>query len=355
MKARKDKFPFLQLQQPWQSNPSPIWLASTLTLHRNLKGSPFPAKLDAGGRQHTFDLLSRELLRQSLFDAPQLIQAEAIGPLEKEFLFEHYLQRHSFQQAMQGEGFVLDQHGVLFALLNIRDHLQLQITDIKGELESAWNRLMQVETGINANLGYSFSSRFGFLTSEAKHCGTGLTVYAILHLPGLIRSGKLEETLERLGEDEVLTAGVQGRMDDIVGDLLAISNRCSIGLNDEHILHSVRTYATKLLMEEQGCRDRLKQASPVDIKDLVSRAFGVLRHSYQLDMPEAWGAISLLKLGHDLGWVKGTSHAALNELFFASRRAHLVCEYTEELSQEDLPHKRAEFIHAALGHTDLTI
>src|SRR5262249_30694480 len=113
MKARKDKFPFLQLQKPWHDNPNPIWLASTLVFHRELRAYPFPPKLDHEGRLHVFSLLTQELLKSSLFDGPQLAPAEQIGPLEKEFLFEHFLQSHSFQQAMEGEGFVIDQTGTL--------------------------------------------------------------------------------------------------------------------------------------------------------------------------------------------------------------------------------------------------
>jgi protein arginine kinase len=355
MKARKDKFPFLQINQPWHDNSNSIWLASTLIFHRNLRAYSFVGKLDAEHRQHVFALLCRELLKSPIFDQPQVIKAEEIGPLEKEFLFEHFLQKHSFQQAMAGEGFVLDRTGTLFALLNIRDHLQLQMTEVKGELETAWNRLVQVEASVGNAVTYAFSPRFGFLTSEPRHCGTGLVARAFLHLPALIRTDGLDEALEKFGEDEIRTASVQGRMDEIIGDILTVSNRCTIGLNDEQLLQSVRTYVTKLLLEEKRCRARLLESPASEIKDFVSRAYGALRYSYHLEMPEAWGAISLLKLGHDLGWVTGTTHAVLNELFFAARRAHLVCEYTEELSQEELPHRRAEFIHASLADTDLKI
>ena len=49
------------------------------------------------------------------------------------------------------------------------------------------------------------------------------------------------------------------------------------------------------------------------------------------------------------------SHPQLNELFFTSRRAHLQAEYPQELSQEELPHKRAEFLHQSLAGAKLTI
>ncbi len=60
-------------------------------------------------------------------------------------------------------------------------------------------------------------------------------------------------------------------------------------------------------------------------------------------------------MGLDLEWLKGTSQSVLNNLLFACRRAHLLCHYGQEISQEELPHRRAEFIHQALKGLELLI
>lgn len=40
---------------------------------------------------------------------------------------------------------------------------------------------------------------------------------------------------------------------------------------------------------------------------------------------------------------------AINKLLFTCRRAHLLCEYqNEKISQEEIAHKRAEYIHKGL-------
>jgi protein arginine kinase len=87
----------------------------------------------------------------------------------------------------------------------------------------------------------------------------------------------------------------------------------------------------------------------------VSRAYAILLHSYQIEAIEALKALSLVKMGLDLEWLKGTSQAALNHLFFACRRAHLLCQYERNISHEELPHRRAEFIHKALHGLELLI
>jgi protein arginine kinase len=45
----------------------------------------------------------------------------------------------------------------------------------------------------------------------------------------------------------------------------------------------------------------------------------------------------------------------LNDLLFSIRRAHLLCHQKEKTMPEELPHKRADFIHKALKGSQLLI
>jgi protein arginine kinase len=90
--------------------------------------------------------------------------------------------------------------------------------------------------------------------------------------------------------------------------------------------------------------------------DKVSRAFGILIHSYRIETRETLNEIGLVKLGVDLGWVEGVTPADLNHLMFHCRRAHLLTSLKEpEIPQDQVPHKRAEFIHATLKNAKLKI
>lgn len=240
-------------------------------------------------------------------------------------------------------------------MLNMRDHLQLHITECAEELEKSWNLLVKLETGVGKTLGFAYSSRYGFLTSNPVDCGTALVVRLYLHVPALIQTRVLESTLSHLGSEDVEVSSVQGGLQEIVGDIVVVRNRCTIGISEENILQMLRTYALKLMVAEKRVRAELRTSRSVDVKDRVSRAYGLAIHSYQLETIEAWSALSLLKLGVDLDWVTGADHALLNELLFTSRRAHLISEYSQEIPQDELAHRRAEFIHESLSQTHLTI
>ena len=92
-----------------------------------------------------------------------------------------------------------------------------------------------------------------------------------------------------------------------------------------------------------------------EMKDKVARAWAVLIHSYQIEPQEALNAIALVKLGCNLNWIKGIKIEQLNELFFNCRRGHLLGQFKETPKPEDIPHKRAEFIHKSLEGTELLI
>lgn len=342
-------------QSPWVQNQNSIWLGSILTLLRNLEKFNFPGRLPDDKRKQIIALLSRDFVNNDLLKEAKVIKAEDMDPLQKEFLVEHFLSTQSFNQAQVGEAFVLDQSGEFLGIINLRDHLTLKWIDTQEDLENAWNRLVKLESQFNRTLNFAFDSRFGFLTSDPGQCGTGLVVQIFLHLPALIYHNELGEVVRKYKDDGIEQAGLQGDPNEIIGDIVAFHNGYTLGITEETIISSLRTFTTKVLVEEKSARSRLKHEDHSEIKDKVSRAYAILLHSYQIEAIEALQAISLLKLGLDLDWVTGTSHTTLNKLLFNVRRAHLLCQYPEKIKQEDIPHKRAEFIHQALQEVTLHI
>lgn len=349
----KSKHPILCQIEPWEKNENTIWLASTVALNRNIDKFKFPGKLQDEKRKQMIGLISEPLLASSFLQKPHLITSEEMLPVEKEFLYEHFLTSRSFNQAHGGEAFIIDHTGCFLAAINLRDHLQLQLTDCYGELENTWNRLLKIETELGAKVSYSFSPRFGFLTSAPAECGTGLTVSLFLQATAMIHMNRLEDFLDRHHDEAIAISGLQGKPGDMIGDLLTIKNNYSLGLTEENILTLLRGYGTKLYVQEKSARSELKQSGDAHIKDMVGRAYGLLTHSYQIETIEALNAISLIKLGVDLGWVTGVTMPVLNSLFFQCRRAHLLCQLGEDAAQQELLHKRAEFIHKVLKDAKL--
>lgn len=354
MNKSHNQHPFFKQTNPWNDNTNDIWLASTLRLYRNLSTFKFPNKLDKKNRTQIISLISNNSDLKKRLSNPETIKAENLTPQEKEYLYEHFLSSESFHHAHSGEAFILDDSGKFLLTLNIHEHLVFYTSTVKGDLENAWNQLVDMEISLGQTLNYAFNPKFGFLTANPNYCGTGLLTHVYLHLPALIFTSQIETLLKEHEKKQILFSSFQGEKNEFVGDILTLYNNCTIGLSSEDIINSLHTTATKLSVAEKSCRNQIKKDSSPLIRDKVSRAFGLLTHSYQLETKEALQAISLCKLGVELDWISGVDHKTLNNLFFTLRRAHLQQTLHEESSLENLPLKRAEFIKPFLENAQLS-
>ncbi len=345
----------LYQNKPWKNNKNNIWLASTISLIRNINKLSFPGKLEGEKRNQVISLVSRSILQSKHLDSPFLIRSEETSPIEKEYLFEHFLSSSSFQHAHSGEAFILDHSGKFLTTINMENHVKFELIDCDAELESAWNRMIKIETEVGNTVNYAFSKKFGFLAAQPIHCGTGFLLSVYLQPSALIHLGLLDNAIDQIMQDGISITGLQGNPDEIIGDILKIRNRYTLGLTEENIISTVRLFVTKLMVEENNTRSHLKNEPNPSLMDKVSRAYAILVHSYQMDTIEALNSLSLLKLGASLGWLSGVSAQELNRLFFDCRRAHLLSRFEEEIPLEEIPHKRAEFIHHTLKKVKLEI
>jgi len=354
-KGKNETHAIFRLKNPWETHSHNVWLASTLSVSRNLSKFKFPSKLDKTREQQVLSLIWEGFKSAPQLTNPLLYRSEDIGPLQKEFLLEHYLIPDGFHQAHAGEGFIVDDTAELLAVVNLRDHLQMNVIDTQQEIEKSWNRLVKLEGHLGKSLDFAFNPRFGFLTANPHHSGTGLVVSLYLHIPAMIHTGELSELLEREKDEEVEAVGLQGKTSEMVGDILVAHNTCTIGLTEEYILTTMRMWATRAVVAEISIRKKLMENNNEQIKNKVTRALGLLTHSYQLEVIEALNALSLVKLGVEIGWILAPATLNLNQVLFNCRRAHLVSLSKEAVDIPDLPRRRAEYLHEIASQLTLAI
>ena len=356
MNQKKNEIhPIFQLHGLWEKNAHHVWLASSLSLSRNIQKFKFPHKLDKAHEEQTSSLLLESIKQCSELDQPQLFKSGNIGFLEKEFLLEHFLTNEDFNQAHGGEGFVVDNGGDFLAIFNIEDHLKLNLIDTNQEIEKTWNRLAKIESHIGKRLDYAFSPRFGFLTSNPRHCGTALRVSTYLHIPAIIHSGELSDLLDREKEEEVEAVGLQGNVNEMIGDILVTRNKCSLGLTEEYLLTTMRMWATRAVVAEVNLRKKIVESNNEQFKNKITRSLGLLTHSYQLEVIEALNSLSLVKLGIEIGWINAPKSLNMNQILFNCRRAHLSSLSEGNPTIAELPKVRAGYLQSIAKQLTLAI
>lgn len=330
---------------PWKEAKSSIWPASVCILRRNLSPYPFPHALKEADA-----LAIKALLEKSLtpfLDNPLCLSKDTITPLEKEFLFEHFILSEGYEQFDIGRGLVIDNSGLVVGLINIEDHLHLRLYNTDRNLIETYTRLSSMEKEIGKLMPLAFSDRFGYLTSNPHYAGTGLTVQAFLHLPLLMQLKRLPELKEKLSE-EVIIRGL-GKENEYLGDLALIENKSTLGVCEESTLEEILKSATFLEEEERKLEALLSEEEKGVLKDRVGRSFGLLSYAHSLHAHEALASLSLIELGRRLNWVHG--EFAFHEHFFSLGRAHLL---THPCPPSQINQERAKLSCSVLAKLTLT-
>lgn len=341
-------------QSPWNDNNGDIWLASTLTLHRNVAKFPFSSQLEASQRLQVLTFLQGELLKLPQLQNPRALAGNELQAVEKEFLLEHYLTSQSFNQAYVGDGFVVDATGTFLATVNLGEHLKLQLTSTSTDLIEGLEHLISLESQLGRTVNFAFSSKFGFLSADPMRCGTGLLVCCFLHLPALEELGILQVTLEKQRENTLEFFGLGGKSEKFIGSIVGVCNICSLGWSEEKITSYLHNAVHRLVVAEKNARAEILKTRAEQSVDHICRAYGLLRHSYQLHTSEALGALGLMKLALDLKWLRGTSQKALNRQLFQVRRAHLQLAHPQQ-KVDGLAHLRATELQRAFASIELAV
>ena len=348
-----DGKPLLKLlsNQPlWGQNETPIWLSSRFSLRRNLADFSFPAKMNDLEKEQLVTLLKNTLIRSSTHRFGLSFPATELSAAEKELLSEHF-----FMDLKENPHFYLiDSSGSFIVKIQGQDHLTLECL----ESESNWNTNLQKLSSLEKEVGkmhhYAFNSQFGYLSSDPSFSGTGLKAEAFLHVPCLIHMESPQEILENVLVDDLSVSGLYGNT-GFTGDIMAIQNKFTLGISEDHILDCVHRAATELMSLEARKRQKLKEKPDPIMLDKVSRAYGLLLHSFQIELKEAFAALSLLKLGIDLEWVEGMADQEISAIFCRCRRGHLRLAAKLSGAPDELTRKRAEYLKTECKKLKLVI
>ena len=333
----------------WFEQENKIWLFSTITLRRNLRHFKFPSKLSEEEKEKIFVILF-DALSEKLGPDINVARGSELSPLDKEFLYEHFLMERSLQQYHHNEGFTTNLKGDLIAFINVEDHLQIRKTTNQVSLEQDSEIISQLDQSLN--IPFAFNKRFGYLNSSPRNAGVGLHVCSYLDMSATILCNQLE-TIKNDYLDRHTKYGNIYNSSQPLGNIICIANSTSLGLSEEQILSKCRSVTTKFHIYEKSLRDQLREKPRNSIVNTVHRALGLLKHSIELDLSEGINAISLIKLGIDLGWIKGGSIHELNEHYFDLQRSHILTSLPNIKPDEtDLPAIRANQMKQALANLE---
>jgi protein arginine kinase len=142
--------------------------------------------------------------------------------------------------------------------------------------------------------------------------------------------------------------GLLGEGSEAYGNMFQISNQSTLGESEEDIIASMIAITDELVVHEQNARMRLLESRETFLYDQIGRAFGILSNARVLTSSEAVDMLSGLRLGVEMGVVKGLSISQINELLLSIQPGHLQKVEGKVLDPEERDVVRAKTVSEKL-------
>ncbi|MBP3953377.1 protein arginine kinase [Bacillus suaedae] len=338
---------------PWMKKDGPdsdIVLSSRIRLARNLEEYKFPllASMEESYAviKHVGDALTQEEF--DLIGSLEVFQIDEMKTNEKRVLVEkHLISPHLADHSKHG-AVLLDHDESVSIMVNEEDHLRIQCLLPGFQLEKGLNKANEIDDWVEKHLTYAFDEKRGYLTSCPTNVGTGLRASVMMHLPALAMTHQLNRILPAINQLGLVVRGIYGEGSEALGNLFQISNQLTLGKSEQDIVEDLQGVVLQLIQQERSARELLLDESRLQLEDRVHRSFGILAHSRMIESKEATQRLSNVRLGIDLGLIKGLSGNILNELMILTQPGFLQQYAGEVLTPDQRDERRATLIRERL-------
>lgn len=343
-----------------------VVISSRVRLARNLRRWEFPHRAATG------DLI---LIRQRVFAAlPQIAEAgsarlgkalagagllpfEEFTGWERQSLIDRHLTSREHVREEAGRGLAATADAALSVLVNEEDHLRLQCLLPGLQLDVAFSLLDKLDDALEKHFdergGIAYSEQFGYLTACPTNVGTGMRASVMLHLPALKIAERLERARKIANEKGFTLRGTFGEGSKVWGNLHQLSNQETLGMDEADILLEVGELTREICELERNARRLLPRRFLNAARDEVGRSYGTLRFARRIGCREATDCLSMLRLGMEIGWVKGLSRQRFNELMVWIRPAYLQVLHGRALNGDERDDLRAGLLRTHLQRVRL--
>jgi protein arginine kinase len=217
------------------------------------------------------------------------------------------------------------------------------------DLQAAWDQINAIDDRIEQKVTYAVNDRLGYLTACPTNVGTGLRVSVMLHLPALVITRQIEKVFRSLQKISLAVRGLYGEGSQAMGDFYQISNQITLGRGEKELIKQVGDVVPVLIEYEREAREFLVRESHQTLHDRVSRSYGILRTAQTISSEETMHLLSSVRMGVNLGLIRGLEIPTVNQLFIHTQPAHLQKLRGVELDTADRNIERASYLRRHLN------
>lgn len=295
---------------------SDIVLSSRIRLARNLCNYPFPHKLDLAKSKAVSADISEGLFSYGKESHNEFVKVDMddLSLEDKTALVEkHLISEELTKPGLLRSAMILKDESVS-VMINEEDHIRIQAMEPGLNLENAYKKANDIALYLEKYLPIGYNEKFGFTTSCPTNTGTGLRASVMMHLPGMVMSGKVSLLVENIQKMGYSVRGYYGENSTSLGNIFQISNQITLGLNEEELISDIKKLIFQIIDQERLIRQQLYEKNPLYIEDMVYRSLGILKYARTLTTQESVKMISDVRLGISLGIIKGVDEQIFNKI-----------------------------------------
>ncbi len=312
-----------EIVSKWMEGTGPeadIVISSRVRLARNIRKMPFPPLASDEQREKVLQA-AKEVIRNSRLQESgfEMLEINALSPVHRQVLVEKHLISPLLARENRFSALILRKDEIISIMVNEEDHFRIQCLLPGLQLEKAWQETSSYDDILESYLDYAFDEEKGYLTACPTNVGTGLRASVMLHLPALTITQQINRILAAVSQVGLAVRGIYGEGTEMIGNLLQISNQITLGQTEEEIWQNLYSVTRQLINQEKSAREHLLNEGREKLGDRAGRAYGILKNAWVIDSKEAMQFLSDVRLGVDLGLLKGVPIKVLNELLVLTR------------------------------------
>lgn len=338
----------------WMNGGGPeadIVISSRVRIARNLSQQPFPLLATASQAEEVISQIRKASETEEFrkLGAYELLKMEDMNSLQKRALMEKHLISPNLVEGSEHGAVLLSENESVSVMINEEDHIRIQCLFPGFQLQEAWEMANKIDDLFEKNLNYAFDERRGYLTSCPTNVGTGIRASVMMHLPALVLTQQINRMISAITQVGLVVRGIYGEGSEAIGNLFQISNQVTLGQSEQEIIANLNSVARQIVEQERMARNNMLEHSRLSLEDRVCRSLGVLQHARVMESKEAAQRLSDVRLGIDLGLIKGISATILNELIVMTQPGFLQQYSGQKLATAQRDERRARLIRERLS------
>jgi protein arginine kinase len=258
-----------------------------------------------------------------------------LSVLDRQLLVEQHLISRELSTATKGAGAYISKDKQCSVMINEEDHLRIQVIGGGFDLKKLWKTLNALDSALENHLDFSFSAQLGYLTACPTNLGTGMRASVMMHLPGLVIAGHMEQVIRAVNHMGIAVRGLFGEGSEASGSIFQISNQQTMGSTEEEILDRLEKVLQMIIEQELQARYRLLETKREKLLDKIGRAYGILKNGYFVSTEEGMHLLSLMRLASDFSFLPSNSRTTIDQLMMDIQPAHMQKRMGTESNDSD--------------------